>query len=162
MEFSKEIKELFKEAGWQSGRNVRNAYVLPYKDYPPFVIDFLNEYANLRVKGLPHESLSVVPEVIIDSDAGAGNLEEDKVYPYYSGLIKRKLFPLGYILPDGYHICCDADGRVYQISEYCFYVGKGIKEGITNILVMNTLQSLQLDEDTGNWWNIQGVYVPLP
>ncbi|MCT3899932.1 SUKH-3 domain-containing protein [Elizabethkingia anophelis] len=165
MNFSDKAQQLLKKAGWYEGRNIPlEDLKLPYDDYPQHVISFLQKFGNLEgdceVNILPN-SLSV-NTFFLYPEMDKGELKGDNYYPYYQSVINNKLYPIGAYLPDGYYICCDADGRVYKIGEYCFYVGGDLYEGIENILLMNTLKSLQLDEDTGKWWNMDGEYVKLP
>ncbi|MFN8315209.1 MAG: SUKH-3 domain-containing protein [Chitinophagales bacterium] len=163
MEFSDKAKELLRFMGWESGRDVTlEELKLPYNDYPSFAIEFLKEYGNLRGNCEKQSYTNVVNEIVLFPQLSKNFLNGDNEYPYYSSVIGRKLFPLGAYVPDGYYICCDSDGRVYKIGEYCYYVGKNIYEGVENILLMNTLSSYQLDQDTGKWWNIRGEYEDLP
>ncbi|MBS1625600.1 MAG: hypothetical protein JSS76_15230 [Bacteroidetes bacterium] len=96
--------------------------------------------------------------MIIDPDAGAENLEGDNTYPYYSSIIEKKLFPIGYYLPDGYHICCDKEGYTYMLGEYCYLRGKNLKQGIENI-INGWKFLLQLDEDNAKWSDSEGSYI---
>ncbi|MBL7789580.1 MAG: SUKH-3 domain-containing protein [Chitinophagales bacterium] len=163
MEFNKDVTELLKKAGWKEGRKVSlKELELPLDNYPNFIIEFLQEYGNLKIDCEKQDYSDVANELYLDASIPKEKLEGDHYIPYYQSIIKRTFFPIGLYLPDSYDICCDVDGRVYKIGEYCFYVGKNLYEGIENILLMNTLQSLQLDEDTGKWWNMKGEYVPLP
>ncbi|MBK8445025.1 MAG: SUKH-3 domain-containing protein [Sphingobacteriales bacterium] len=163
MEFSNEAKSLLIQMGWQASRKIPIADLkLPYSDYPSTIIDFLQEYGDIEGYCEKQDYTEVVNELILYPELGESELTGDNTYPYYQSIIGRKLYPLGLYLPDGYYVCCDAEGRVYKIGEYCFYVGKNLYEGIENILFMNTLLSLQLDEDTGKWWNMDAQYVELP
>lgn len=166
MKFTDKTKKLLKKAGWYEGRQLNiEELKLPYQDYPNNIIEFLKEYGNLEGKCEPNVLLSTtsIDEFFIYPEMDLEYLQnEDEDYGYYSSIIERKLFPIGLYMPDRYYICCDSDGRVYKIGEYCFYVGSNIYEGIENILLTNTLASLQLDEDTGKWWNMDGQYVELP
>jgi SUKH-3 immunity protein len=160
MEFSITVKELMIKAGWSENRNIN--ITLPYTDYPQSIIDFLHSYGNLIVQGIGFKDVDTIYSLEINPDLGKYESDSNGFYPYYSSLLKTKLFPLGYFRPDSYHICCDLSGRIYKIGEYCFYVGANVYIGIENILTMNTRQSLQLDEDTGKWWGMDASYVPLP
>jgi len=163
MEFkNKDVKEQLEKAGWKPGRNLKNQITFSYDDTPEFIKEFLYEYADLKVLRVPHPSLKVEAELYIFSDVEKEFLSGENDYPYYQNIIGRKLFPLGVYLPDAYNVCCDADGRVYKIGEYCYSVGKDLYEGIENIILMNTLKSLQLEEKTGKWWNMNGEYTNLP
>ena len=164
MKFLKETEDLLKKAGWFEGRNIPiEDLKLPYTDYPPQIISFLQEYGNLKGECEKQDYTEVVNIFVITPETSLEELEGDNYIPYYSGIINKKLFPIGATdSGNSYDICCDAEGRVYKIGEYCFCVGKNIYEGIENILLMNTLKSLQLDEDTGKWWNMDAKYVPLP
>jgi hypothetical protein len=163
MSFAKETQELLKAAGWYPGRNVSGQYSLPIDGYPSLIINFLNEYGNLTISGKKHSFSDVVEKIEINPKHGEGEYEEEESdYSYYSSLIKRKLFPMGFFLPDHYNICCDAEGRVYMIGEYGYCRGKTLYEGFDNILLGNWAKFFKLDEDTGQWWNRDGEYVPLP
>ncbi|MDX8572670.1 SUKH-3 domain-containing protein [Elizabethkingia sp. HX QKY] len=164
MKFSDKAKQLLKKAGWYEGRYISlEDLKLPYKDYPHNIIVFLQEYGNLEGDCESQNYTSVINRFFLVPETDFELLEGDTYIPYYSSIIGKKLFPIGAIdSGNGYDICCDFDGRVYKIGEYCFYVGGDLYEGIENILLMNTLKSLQLDEDTGKWWNMDGEYVKLP
>lgn len=150
------------KAGWHEGRSLEGKIGFSYEDTPQFIKEFLYQYAELKIERVLHPSLKGKAEIHLFSEMEPEDLTGDNDYPYYQGIIGKKLYPIGLYIPDGYYICCDVDGRVYKIGEYCFYVGKNLYEGIENIILMNTLQSLQLDEDTGKWWNMDGDYVSLP
>ncbi|OPC01940.1 hypothetical protein BAS10_18530 [Elizabethkingia meningoseptica] len=164
MEFSDKVKQLLKKAGWYEGRNVPlEDLKLPYGDYPQKIISFLQKFGNLEGDCEAQSYTSVINKFFLVPETDSELLEGDNYIPYYTSIIREKLFPIGATdSGNGYDICCDAEGRVYKIGEYCFYVGKDLYEGIENILLMNTLNSLQLDEDTGKWWNMDGKYVNLP
>ena len=163
MEFKdKKVIARLKEARWYEGRNIQDELSFNYEDSPNFVKEFHYKYANLIIKRVDDPRMKGEAELHIFSDVEQEFLKGEQDYPYYQGIIGKRLYPLGVYLPDAYNVCCDADGRVYKIGEYCFSVGKNLYEGIENILLMNTLQSLQLDEDTGKWWNMEAEYVELP
>lgn len=163
MEFSEKSKKLLTEMGWKENRSVSiEELKLPYDDYPDVALSFLKKYGNLEGNCEKQSYSAVVNTIHIYPEQDKEDLGGDSVYAYYESLLGRKLYPIGVYLPDGYHICCDFDGRVYKIGEYCFYVGKNLYEGIENILLMNTIQSFQLDEDTRKWWNRDGKHVELP
>jgi hypothetical protein len=163
MSFAKETQELLKAAGWYPGRNVSGQYSLPIIGYPTFVINFLNEYGNLIVRGKKHDYTEVISTTKINPEHGNGEYEdEESKYSFYSEIIKKKLFPLGFFLPAVYHICCDAEGRVYMLGEYCYCRAKNLYEGMQSVILSDWSKSFELDEDTGEWWNRDGEYVPLP
>lgn len=164
MEFNVKTKELLKKAGWKEGRKLDISKLnLPYNDYPDFIKDFLKEYGNLygdcETIKLPYSESTNK----FDTEPAMPNdlLNGDNTFPYYQSIIGKKLFPIGGYYPDGYNICCDADGRVYMIGEYCYYRGKNLYEGIENIL-LGWENCFQLDEKTGKWWNDDAEYVELP
>jgi hypothetical protein len=161
MEFSKEIKQLLREAGWHPGRNVKGSYILPVSGYPPFVVNFLNEYASLKIDCMKHEFFSSVDELLISPEEGKYEYEADGFYTYYNELLKTRLFPLGLFSPT-YNVCCDETGRIFLIGEYCCYRGKNLHEGIENIMRSDWGDSLDLDEETVKWRNRAGEYVSLP
>ena len=162
MEFNNKAKELLKKAGWKEGRKISIEELnLPFDDYPSTIITFLQEFGNLEGDCEKQNYTPVIDRFYISPSMPKEYLIGDNDYPYYQSLIERKLYPIGAYDGNGYYICCDAEGRVYKIGEYCFCVGKNLYEGIENILLMNTLQSLQLDEDTGKWWNMKAEYVEL-
>lgn len=163
MNFSEKAKQLLRKAGWFEGRNISiEELKLPYNDYPKNIIEFLIEYGNLKGECETQDYTEVVNKFFLFPETNIEELEGDNYIPYYSSILKKKLYPFGATdSGNGYEICCDTEGKVYKIGEYCFCVGKNLYEGIENILLMNTLQSLQLDEDTGKWWNMKGEYVTL-
>lgn len=164
MEFSNKAKELLRKMGWTPGRRISLGELkLPYNDYPPAVIAFLQEYGNLEGECEKQDYTEVVNKIYLYPETEKLFLEGDNNFPFYQSILRKKLYPIGaYDGGSGYDVCCDADGRVYKIGEYCFYVGKNLYEGIENILLMNTLKSLQLDEDTGQWWGRNGQHEELP
>jgi hypothetical protein len=163
MSFSKETQELLKVAGWYPGRNISGQYSLATKGYPATVIQFINEYGNLIINCKKHDHTEVVNVLEIKPEYGKNEYdEEDGDYSYYSGIIKKKLFPIGFFFPVHFHIGCDAEGRVYILGDACSCRGKNLYEGFDAIILGNWSKSLQLDEDTGQWWNRDGEYVPLP
>lgn len=163
MEFSNKAKELLRKAGWKEGRKIAVSDLkLPYSDYPDKVITFLQEFGNLEGDCEKQEYTPVINEFSLFPNVPQKILIGDNEYPYYQSIIGRKLYPLGLYLPDGYYICCDADGRVYMIGEYCYYWGNSLYEGIERILLNNWRNSLQLDEKTSKWWNDYAEYVDLP
>ena len=163
MEFSDAAITLLKKAGWYIGRKLDvEELILPYDDYPQLVIDFLREFGNLEGDCEKQSYTEVVNSFYSFPSMEKEDLTGDNFYPYYSKLIDKKLFPLGGYLPDSYYICCDNDGRVYMIGEYCYFWGNNLIEGIDRILRGNWRNSLQLDEDTGKWWNDDAEYVELP
>lgn len=164
MYFSEKAKEILKKAGWYEGRKISiEDLKLPYDDYPQSTISFLQEFGNLEGYCEVQNYTSVVNKFFLLPETEIDLLEGDNYIPYYSSIIGKKLFPIGATdSGNGYDICCDVDGRMYKIGEYCFYIGKNLHEGIENILLMNTLNSLQLDDETGKWWNMKGDYVSLP
>ncbi|NOQ75549.1 MAG: hypothetical protein GQ574_26300 [Crocinitomix sp.] len=163
MEFTINAKKLLEKAGWFEGRNIsKEELKLPYDDYPQFVIDFLREYGNLSGECEKQGYTPVINEFDLEPAMPQNKLMGDNDYPVYSEMLGRKLFPLGGYYPDGYYICCDADGRVYKMGEYCFHVGTNLYVGVENIILLNTLSSLQLDEDSGKWWNMDAEYSELP
>lgn len=162
MEFSKEAKKRLEKAGWYVGRNVISQLKLAYNDYPTMAVEFLSAYGNLQIECEKQDYTSVVNQLDTNPETPEHLLKGDNYHPYYSSILNKKLYPLGWYYPNNYLICCDVDGRVYMIGENCYYKGKNLYEGIENIFLMNTLKSLQLDDDTGKWWNMQGEYVTLP
>jgi hypothetical protein len=163
MEFSNKAKDLLAKAGWKAGRYISKADLkLPYDDYPQNVVEFLQEYGNLEGQCAPLDYTEVINDFYLYPEMSKEDLEGDNYYPYYESVVGRKLYPVGAYLPDGFYICCDVDGRVYMIGEYCYYWGKNIYEGLDRILLNNWRNSLQLDEDTGKWWNDNTEYVDLP
>lgn len=166
MKFSdKKILARLLEAGWFEGRNVLEELEFPNENYPINIKTFLQEYGLLKIQDVEYQNKyqKYIPSFFETNPMiGDGHYDSDGDFTYYSSILGKEIYNLGYYSPDGYYICCDAKDRVYKIGEYCFYVGKNLHEGIENILLMNTLQSLQLDEDTGKWWNMEGKYVPLP
>jgi hypothetical protein len=162
MVFSKKSIELLKKSGWKSGRKITDKDLeLPYEDYPESIKIFLREFGNLKVKCEVQDYTDVLNELYLDASIPKEKLSGDNYIPYYQNILKKKLFPIGLYVPDSYDICCDADGRVYMIGEYCYYRGKNLYEGIENIL-LGWDNCLQLDEETGKWWNEDTEYVPLP
>jgi hypothetical protein len=162
MKFNEEASKLIEKAGWKIGRNVKANLKLPYADYPSNVVSFLAEFGNLTIECQKQSYTEVVDELELNPEMIENLLTGDNHYPYYASLLKKKLFPIGFYMPINYFVACDAQERVYMIGDYCYYKGKNLYEGIENILLMNTLKSLQLDEDTGKWWNMNGDEVPLP
>jgi hypothetical protein len=161
MDFSKDIKELFIEAGWRPGRNVQGQYQLPISGYPPFVIAFLNEYANLEVKCGKIDSSSAINELEMNPNCSKQEYDDGGFYHYFMGLLGQPLYAIGYCTED-YELCCDAAGRVYVMDEQLCYRGKNLREGIENVMRSNWKDSLVLDEDNIKWWNDSGEHVPLP
>lgn len=159
--FNEEIIKQLKLVGWFEDRSLKDRIQFSYSDTPEFLKEFLYKYGELVVKRVPHQSLSGEAELHLFSEMEQEDLEGDNYIPYYQSIIGRKLYPLGAYLPDGYYICCDVDGRVYMIGEYCYYRGKNLYEGVENIL-LGWNNCLQLDEDTGKWWNDNTQHVPLP
>jgi hypothetical protein len=136
MEFSSKAKELLKKAGWKEGRTISEEdFVLPYNDYPAQVMSFLKEFDNLKIDCEKQDYTPVVNKLLIGPEMEEEDLVGDNDYPYYQSIIGKKLYPLGLYMPDGYYICCDADGRVYMIGEYCYYWGNNLYEGIERILL---------------------------
>jgi hypothetical protein len=163
MAFSKETQELLKTAGWHPGRNVSGQYNLPITGYPALAVNFLNEYGNLTISGKKHTYTEVINSIEINPERGKGEYEEEESdYSYYSDIIKKKLFPLGFFMPAVYHICCDADGRVYMLGEYCYCRGKNLYEGIQNILLSDWSDCFEFREDTGVWQSKKGDFKELP
>jgi hypothetical protein len=161
MEFSKDIKELFRKAGWFYGRNVKGEYRLPLNNYPTFATLFLDEYANLTTKCVTLDYTPVINELEIIPELAEPEYLEDGLYPYYASLVKKPLFSIGYESSSSL-ICCDNEERVYMIHDGIYFRGRNLYEGITNIMRSDWEFSLTLDEDTGKWWNRSGEYVPLP
>ncbi len=161
MDFSENVKEWFKKAGWYAGRNIRGQYELPHNEYPAFVLDFLNEYANLKVDDSGRKG-HIVNTVSTDPREGKYQAGMGDTFPYYEKLLRQRLFCLGAYYPGSYFIACDGAGRVYTFDDYCYYMGKNLYKGIENILLMNNRGSLQLDEDNGKWMDDYGNYVELP
>ncbi len=164
MKFSEKTKQLLQKAGWYLRRNISVEELnLPYNDYPQNIIEFLQEYGNLKGECKKQDYTEVVNKFFLFPETDTDALEGDNYIPYYSNLLKKKLYPIGATdSGNGYDICCDVDGRVYLIGEYCSYMGKNPYEGIENILLSDWSKSLQLDEDTGKWWNRESKYVSLP
>jgi hypothetical protein len=162
MEFSKEIRKLFIEAGWHPGRNIKGNFALAIEGYPGFVTDFLNEYANLKINCMDVEYSTVVERIEINPEFGKEEYEEDGFYTYFASLLEKKLFPIAFLSPDSYYICCDAEGNVFMLSEYCYYRGKNLQEGFENIMRSDWSDSLALAEDAVKWRNRSGEYVSLP
>lgn len=166
MRFSdKRIITRLLESGWFDGRNILKNLEFPIEGYPLDAKKFLQEYGLLKVQDVEYDNeyqRYIASYFEINPMIGKGHYDSDGDFTYYSSILGKQIFNLGYFKPDGYYICCDVDGRVYKIGEYCFCVGGDLYEGIENILLMNTLKSLQLDEDTGKWWNMDGEYVKLP
>lgn len=162
MKFSEEVKKAFFSAGWKKGRRIKELN-LPYDDYPEKAKAFLGEYGRLIVQCKQLSLTTVITSCIIDPEVDPNRLSEDDTFSYYSELLGQKLFPLAALdSGNGYEVCCDEDGRVYKIGEYCFHVGSSIEEGFENIIAQNSRKSLQLNEDTGEWWNMEGEIVELP
>lgn len=162
---NKNVIEQLEKVGWKENNLVSKEIKYPLNNYPSFVKDFLQNICFLKVQDVAfkNEYQTYTPSYIeFDPMKGHQHYNADGDFTYYSSLLKKQVYCLGYYSPDGYYICCDADGRVYKIGEYCYCVGKNLYEGIENILLMNTLVSLQLDEETGKWWNMKGEYVDLP
>ncbi len=161
MEFSENVKEWFKKAGWYPGRNVRGQYELPHNDYPAFVLEFFDEYANLEIDDSGRKG-HVVNIVSIDPGEGKYQAGEGDTFPYYEKLLKQRLFCLGAYYPGNYFIACDGAGRVYMFDDYCYYKGKSLYEGIENILLMKNHGWMQLDENSGKWRDSDWNYAELP
>ena len=164
MEFSDTVKSLLQNVGWSNNRKV-NKINYPIDNYPEFVKAFLNNLGMLKIKDKEYANKyqTYVPSFLnLDPMIGKGEYDSDGYFTYYKSIIQKELYCLGYYSPDNYYICCDNDGRVYKIGEYCFCIGNNLYEGIENLLLMNTLQSFQLDEDTGKWWNMDAEYVEPP
>lgn len=162
MKFNKTTKLLLEKAGWFPGRKISMEELkLPYHDYPQFVVDFLKEYGNLYGVCLEQSYTAVINEFNLEPEMPHDKLIGDNDYPYYSNIIGRKLFPLGGHYPDGHHICCDHIGRVYVIGESLAYRGENLYMGVQNIILGDWQNSLQLDENTGKWWNRDAQYEEL-
>ena len=159
-----QVIKQFEKAGWTAGRSILNQIKLPIETYPDFVKLFLNEYGLLKVQDIDYKSeiqTYVASFIEFNPDISKGEYEDDGNIDYYSSILQKELYCLGYYTPDAYDICCDAGGRVYMLGEYCYYRGNSIYEGIENIL-LGWDNTLQLDEDTGKWWNMDAEYVELP
>lgn len=162
MNFSREAEALLKKAGWYEDRELSLEELdLSYDDYPEFAVDFLKQYGNLKGECAKQDYTEVINIFYIFPAMDMEDLQGDNDYPYYQSILGKKLYPIGLYIPDGYYFCCDKDGRVYMLGEYCYYRGKNLYEGIENIL-LGWANTLQLDEDTGKWWNEDAEYVELP
>lgn len=161
---SEKTQILLKRMGWFEGRNIPlNELKLPYNDYPEFVLDFLQKYGNIEGECERQEYTEVVNKIFLIPETESHLLIGDNYIPYYQSLIGKKLYPLGaYDGGNGYDICCDADGRVYMIGEYCYHRGENLHKGIENIILGFWKESKQLDENTGKWWNREGEHKELP
>lgn len=163
MKFSNQVELILKSAGWHEGRNVLNKLKLPYDDYPSIAIKFLARFARLKGSCITMPFTATQVNFSIDPEVNLQDLLNDDTFSYYSNIIGSKLFPIGHTdSGNGYEICCDNDGNLYELGEYCFFVGNSLYQGIENVISQNTRDFLQLDEDTGRWWNVEGEEVQLP
>jgi len=150
--FSKEVIEYFKEAGWYEGRNVKDTLKIPTNeyDYPQCVLDFLYEYGGLVV-GEAGGGINVAKVSInFDPDQAKYQNAEDQTFYYYSELIKEQIYPLG-IQSDSYYLGIDKDGHVYNLQDYCTYISDSLETGLHDLLTGYCKKLIQLDEDTGEW-----------
>jgi hypothetical protein len=165
MEFSNKVKDLLKKSGWKEGRKLSIEELdLPYEDYPAKIVSFLREFGNLQgdCEKITLSNSESINQFYLIPSIDESFLDDNEDYPYYQTIIGRKLYPIGAYNGDSYYICCDEHGRVYMIGEYCSYRGNSLHEGIENILLSNWKNSLQLDEESGKWWNREGEYTELP
>lgn len=124
------------------------------------MIEFLKEYGGLKIKAI-NDNQSDFPEeyrssninefIIEPSQARYDNSDEDGDFFYYSRLLNKDLYCLGYFIHDGYYIGCDDEGKTYMLGDYCFLRGESLEEGIENLLTDNWDTSKQFDEDRKTW-----------
>jgi hypothetical protein len=160
---NKKVIEQLKKTGWKENRIVSKEIKYPLIDYPNSIKEFMKNICFLKIQDIEYKNdyQTYVPSFLeFDPMLGDGHYDSDGDFTYYISLLKKQIYCIGYYSPDGYYICCDADGRVYMIGEYCYYRGKNLSEGIENIL-LGWDNCLQLDEDTGKWWNEHTQYVDL-
>jgi len=153
--FSKEVVEYFKQAGWHKKRNVKETLKIPTKeyDYPPFILDFLYEYGGLVV-GEEGKGINVAKVSInFDPNQAKYQNEEDQTFYYYSDLIKKQIYPLG-IQSDHFYLGIDKDGCIYNLNDYCVYIANSLETGLHDLLTGYCKKLIQLDEDTAEWISV--------
>lgn len=149
MSFSEEIKVHLKNMGWYKGRKDNSQIdYMNENNYPEFIKQFIIEYGNLEIKDYRERNEEVVDNVLslnILKSEGINGVTGD-----YSEFFNRKLYPIGYFLPESYDVSIDERGYVYLIGEYCYCCGNEIFKGIENIIRMDSFNSLELDPNEEN------------
>jgi len=152
MEFSKELKEKFKKAGWSPNKKNKLKNVLKPYNYPQFIIDFLSEYGDLEVfsHSVPRNKIDFrlqIPKLDLSYA-----MQEDSEVGLFRELLNKNLYYLGEYNPGGWFICCDDNGYVYKIGDYCFYKGNNLFKGIENILINDKNDSLIYGQKERQWF----------
>jgi hypothetical protein len=158
MSFSKEVENLFCNAGWFPGRNVSVEMNYPKDNYPKFLKEFLSEYGLLSVSSVMIQEMTSSNTLIINPEEGKFEYK-DGYFEDFQQDTGIELFGFGYYEPDGYNVAADANGKVYMIGNMSLYRGKTLIEGVQNILMLQWRKCLKLEEGTDKWWNDNGDYV---
>lgn len=151
MTFKKEVQDLFKKAGWHEGRNLQAKFdgLAKFNQYPDFLKEFLYEYGDLSV-----ETFRATPDEVI----GILNLSLHKTWAkdnalvnessYYGGM---KTFAIGYYDLDHATCVCDADGKVYVLSDAPTMIAENFQEGIEKIIMEDYENVKEWHFDVKEW-----------
>jgi hypothetical protein len=158
MIFTKEVENLFRNAGWFPGRDVSAQMNYPKDNYPEFLKEFLSEYGLLCVSSVMIQEMISSNILTINPQEGREEYKDGyfEIFHEDTGI---ELFGFGYYEPDGYDVAADVNGRVYMIGDMALYRGKNLIEGIENILMLQWNKCLKQELDTDKWWNDHGEYV---
>jgi hypothetical protein len=153
MQFRAEVQEQFRKAGWYPKRDVRSKFdkIKGFDTFPAFLKEFLYEYGDLEVPCLDPFN-SGVTGILNLRALPAGYFMMDQYLNEgrsYGGNVKT--FPFGDYHLDAAAVECDADGRVYMVSDFPNLMADNFKEGIERIIMEDYSKALTWDAHAKKW-----------
>ena len=153
MQFKKEVQDLFREAGWYPGRDVKEKFnnIHRIEEFPDFVKEFLYEYGDLEVKTYK-ESDEDAEGTLNFKALCLGYFKIDNYLNSFAGYGEGiKTFPIAYYDLDNAALECDAEGKIYMSSDFPNLMSENFIEGIEKVIMEDYTNTVFWDESENKW-----------
>lgn len=148
--FNSDVLALLKQAGWFPGRNVGDSIDYPSDVvYPIEIRMLLHEYGKLKVKSSGPGVNMVRNSIDFDPSWAEQESSEDGKLKYYSDLLNKTLYPLGYISNESLFLCIDLKENIYMAGDNLYWMGESFVNGVSNILL--GIAGKSLNEESNEW-----------
>ncbi|GAA4039495.1 hypothetical protein GCM10022409_26470 [Hymenobacter glaciei] len=134
--YNHEVIALLKEAGWFEGRNAGSSLTLPSDvKYPVEILEILQEFGGLSVRSSGPGITLIKNDIDFNPAEAEFESEIDGRLHYYSQLLKRTIYPIGYVPNESLMLCLDSTGKTYMAGDNLYLVGTSFVDGVSNILL---------------------------
>ena len=134
--YNREVISLLQQAGWFEGRDAGSLLALPSDvKYPAEILEILQEFGGLNVYSsgpgvtLARNSIDFNP-----AEAEAESESDGRLF-YYSQLLEKTIYPVGYVPNESLILCLDTTGKTYMAGDNLYLVGTSFVDGVSNILL---------------------------